>query len=112
MVFVLPFNANGPIVMILLAGPVFGAIPWVIFGLPAIHWMIRHHGAGPLHLIAAAMLAVLLPFALLLLAGWSLSIREWTNYATMNLAFGLPFAALWGAIFSCIYSAIETRCAI
>ncbi len=86
-------------------GPLLGALPWIIFGLPALAWAIHHHGNNaPAH-IGAALLAVLFPFATLFLLCAIMANGTGAFLALSYLIFGLPMALLWACIFNVIYRA-------
>ncbi len=84
-------------------GPLLGALPWIIYGLPALAWAIHRHGNNaPAH-IGAALLAVLIPFATLLLLCAIMANGTGAFLALFYLIFGLPLAVLWACIFNVIY---------
>ena len=100
----MPDVAKG-LALIPLFGAFIGAVPWAVFGLPALALTIRRVGPRQWALVAAALLAVALPFGAMMVLGSVLGIADWRHNALLNLYYGLPLAALWSAIFGAVYRA-------
>ena len=103
----------------LALGPVFGGIPYVLFGGPIMwYWAARAYPTVK-HLSLAAVIAVVVsvPFALafkviklmIFEAGFGNAVSGSVSFIVAYTGFGIPVAALWGATISVIYQRLDRR---
>ena len=102
--------------------PVFGGIPYVLFGGPIMwYWAARAYPTAK-HLSLAAVIAVVvsMPFVFALYwiklmfseAGFGNASSESLVFIVVYTGFGVPVAALWGATVSVIYQRLDRRCPV
>lgn len=103
----------------LALGPVFGCIPYVLFGGPVMwYWAARAYPTVK-HMSLAAVIAMMVsvPFALALNviklmtfeAGFGNAVSGSLSFIVVYTGFGVPVAALWGATLSVIYQRLDRR---
>ncbi len=97
--------------------PVFGGIPYVLFGGPIMwYWAARTYPTAK-HLSLAAVIAVVvsMPFVLAFSviklmfseAGFGDAVSGSVSFIVVYTGFGVPVAALWGATVSVIYQRLD-----
>ena len=81
----------------------FGGIPWVLLGGPALWITLRYKGPGPMLILSAFMTnalgtPLLLAVYVLIVGSKGFLLREMADLLYIPL-FGAVFSAIWGAVF-------------
>lgn len=103
----------------LALGPVFGGIPYVLFGGPIMwYWAARAYPTAKRMSLAAVIAVVVsmsfaLAFEVIMLmifeAGFGNASSESLDFTVLYTGYGVPVAALWGATISVIYQRLDPR---